>query len=40
MILVMYVFLGAVLSFAFGRTPGTLPDDIIAELCPAIATAP
>eukprot|EP01083_Nonionella_stella_P235512 828076_1 len=32
----MYGALGAVASFLFGHTPGTIPDNIMAELCPSI----
>jgi len=34
----MYTVLGAALSFGLGRTPGTLPEDLFAELAlPALA---
>ena len=32
----MYGALGAAASFLFGHTPGTIPDNIMAELCPSI----
>lgn len=36
-ILVLYVFLGTVLSYTVGRTPvGRLPDDILRELAPTL----
>ena len=31
-----FTVLGSLLAFTFGREPGTLPDDIIAELAPSI----
>ncbi|CAJ1966375.1 unnamed protein product [Cylindrotheca closterium] len=35
-ILGSYVVLGTIVSFAFGREPGTLPDNIIKEVSPAL----
>ena len=32
----VYLVLGAGASFLFGREPGTLPEDIVMELCPSI----
>ncbi|KAL3936949.1 MAG: hypothetical protein SGBAC_007835 [Bacillariaceae sp.] len=36
MILCTYIFLGAVVSFAFGRQPGTMPDNILKEVSPVL----
>ena len=35
-ILGSYVVLGTIVSFAFGRQPGTMPDNIIKEASPAL----
>jgi uncharacterized MAPEG superfamily protein len=35
-LLAVYVILGSTFSFAFGRKPGILPDNVVAELCPSI----
>ena len=35
-ILGTYAVLGGAISFGLGRTPGTLPDDILRELAPAV----
>ena len=35
-ILLTYVVLGAIISFSFGRTPGSLPENIPHELAPSL----
>lgn len=35
-ILGAYIFLGTILSFAFGREPGTMPDNLIKEVSPTL----
>ena len=34
-ILAIYVALGSIISFLFGRKPGSLPDDIVSEVSPS-----
>ena len=36
MLIVVKTVIGALLSFGFGRTPGTVPDNLLLELCPSI----
>lgn len=36
-IFVVYSILGSVLSYAIGREPGTLPEDVVRELSPTVA---
>ncbi|KAL7545195.1 hypothetical protein ACHAWF_008549 [Thalassiosira exigua] len=38
-ILACYVALGSIISFLFGREPGTLPDDVAGEMAPSIVVA-
>jgi MAPEG family len=36
MILISYIILGSLISFLTGREPGTLPEDVIREVAPAL----